>query len=93
MESVLPSSHPFLDRWLEFERQARAVSEEAIEMKSVQDAILVATQRVRFAEGVDLSGAAGARLYCRDYHHPEKGRGSSPGTTLHHPHVQLGDRR
>ncbi len=51
----------FLDRWLEFEQQARAVSGETIEKESVLREIITATQHLRAKDGVDLSGVAGAQ--------------------------------
>ncbi len=51
----------FLDRWLEFEQQAREVSGETIQPESVRREISAATQRLRANAGADLRGAGGAQ--------------------------------
>jgi len=55
------SDDPFLERWLEFELQARAVLGATSETESVREAILAVTQSLRLAEGADLTGVAGAQ--------------------------------
>jgi len=51
----------FLDRWLEFEQRAKAVSGETSETEWVREAILSATQRLRAKEGAELTGVIGVQ--------------------------------
>jgi len=48
----------FLERWLEFEQQARAVSDQATGTDSLRLEILATARRLGTAEGLDLRGVA-----------------------------------